>query len=57
MLRLCEHLKGESFNDFPDFHWILRDFSLALVDKEGKALTLEYLKEIVINPDVPSRKR
>jgi hypothetical protein len=39
VLRLCEHLKGESFNDFPEFYWILRDFSLALVDKEGKPLT------------------
>jgi hypothetical protein len=39
VLRLCEHLKSESYNDFPDFFWILRDFSLALVDKEGKSLT------------------
>jgi len=45
VLRLCEHLKSESYNDFPDFHWILRDFSLALVDKDGKALsTKEYLE-------------
>jgi len=44
VLRLCDHLKNDSFNDFPDFHWILRDFSLALVDKNNAPLTTkEYL--------------
>ena len=44
VLRLCEHLKNENFNDFPDFYWILRDFSLALLDKDEKPLTpKEYL--------------
>ena len=39
VLRLCEHLKNAKFNDFPDFYWVLRDFSLALVDKDNNALT------------------
>lgn len=39
VLRLCENLKTEDYNDFPDFYWILRDFSLALVGKDNNPLT------------------
>ena len=45
VLRLCEHLKSESFNDFPDFYWILRDFSLALVGKDNNPLTTKMYLE------------
>ena len=50
VLRLCEHLKNENFNDFPDFNWILRDFSLILRDKNGSPLTSkEYLEACLSN--------
>ena len=50
VLRLCEHLKNENFNDFPDFNWVLRDFSLALRDKNGESLTSkEYLEACLSN--------
>lgn len=50
VLRLCEHLKSDNFNDFPDFYWILRDFSLALVDKNNAPLTTKgYLEHCLTN--------
>lgn len=39
VLKLCDHLKAENYNDFPDFYWVLRDFSLALVGKDNNPLT------------------
>jgi hypothetical protein len=39
VLKLCDHLKSENYNDFPDFYWVLRDFSLALVGRDNKPLT------------------
>ena len=34
----------------------LSDFKRFAINKEGKALTLEYLKEVVITTDVPIQK-
>ena len=45
VLRLCEHLRNEKFNDFPDFYWILRDFSLALIGKDNVPLTTKMYLE------------
>ena len=46
VLRLCERMKSEDYNDFPDFYWVLRDFSLALVGKDNKPLTPnKYLEQ------------
>jgi hypothetical protein len=39
VLRLCERMKSESYNDLPDFYWVLRDFSLALVGRDNKPLS------------------
>jgi hypothetical protein len=45
VLRLCDHLRAEDYNDFPDFYWVLRDFSLALVGRDNKPLsTNKYLE-------------
>ncbi len=32
-------MSGETIQDSPNFKWILRDFSLALVDKDGSSLS------------------
>jgi hypothetical protein len=45
VLRLCEHLKQDQYNDFPDFNWILRDFSLALVGKNNEPITTKTYLE------------
>ena len=34
----------------------LSDFKRFAINKDGRALTLEYLKEVVITPDVPIQK-
>ena len=50
VLRLCERLKADHSNDFPDFYWVLRDFSLALVGKDNKPLTPNKYLEQSLNP-------
>ena len=40
----------ELLNTFPSFLWLLRDFSLKLVDSENNPLTLpEYLEQALRN--------
>ena len=50
VLRLCERMKSESCNDFPDFYWVLRDFSLALVGRDNKPLTANKYLEQSLSP-------
>lgn len=58
VLRLCQHLKSDNYNDFPDFYWILRDFSLALVDKNNAPLTTKaYLENCLSNQPGDSEYR
>ena len=50
VLRLCERMRSESSNDFPDFYWVLRDFSLALVGKDNQPLTPNKYLEQALSP-------
>ena len=50
VLRLCERMRSESLNDFPDFYWVLRDFSLALVGKDNQPLTPNKYLEQALSP-------
>jgi len=50
VLRLCERMKADNYNDFPDFYWVLRDFSLALVGRDNKPLTANKYLEQSLSP-------
>ncbi len=43
-------MRAENFNDFPDFYWVLRDFSLALVGRDNLPLSPNKYLEQSLNP-------